>query len=144
MGRPNGVVNVNGSPATHSIVLTEGDRINTGTKSSAVLLLPGRMITLGAGSTVVYKNGSVVPSAGAAKITTANCQGSSCTTSSALLGSGEVKSACDDNGKGDDQGNGDDKGKGDDKCRPKKKCISPKKDKDKDKDCDEDDDHRGH
>jgi hypothetical protein len=109
--RPSGAVKVNGSPATHSTVVTDGDRIDTGTNSSAFLLLSGQMITLGAGSSVLYKTGGVLRTGGA-KITTVTCQGSSCTTSSALLGSGAVNTA-----------------------NPKKKCISPKKDKDKE--CDD-------
>ena len=85
--RSKGTVKVNGSPAGYSTVVMEGDRIETDKHSSASLLLPGRMISLGSASSVVYHDGNVVPSAGAAKVTTASCHGSSCTTSSALLGS---------------------------------------------------------
>jgi hypothetical protein len=134
--RSNGQVKINGTPTNSSTVVMDGDRIETDEHSSAFLMLPGRMITVGAGSSVVYKNGTVVPTAGAAKVTTASCQGSNCTTSSALLGKGEVKRACDDG----EKGNAD--AKDDKDCHPKKKCISPKKPK-KDKDCDDDrdDDH---
>jgi hypothetical protein len=116
--RSTGAVKVNGTRATDSMVVVNGDRIDTDEHSSALLLLPGRMIWVGTGSGVVYQNGSVVPSAGAARITTATCQGGTCTTSSAQLGSGTVQSA----------GNDDD---------GKKKCVSPKK-PDRDKDCDGD------
>ena len=114
--RSNGQVKINGTPTNSSTVVMEGDRIDTDQHSSAVLLLPGRMITVGAGSSVVYKNGSVVPTAGSAKVTTARCQGSNCTTSSAFLGKGEVKRACDDGEEGNSK---DDKD-----CHPKKKYIN--------------------
>ena len=123
----NGAVKVNGSPAGYSTVVMEGDRIETDKHSSASLLLPGRMISLGSASSVVYHDGSVVPSSGVAKVTTSSCHNSSCTTSSALLAYGSAKVSQDDNG---DQDNND-------KDHPKKKCISPKKPH-KDKDCDDD------
>jgi hypothetical protein len=119
--RSKGTVKVNGSPAGYSTVVMEGDRIETDKHSSASLLLPGRMISLGSASSVVYHDGNVVPTAGAAKVTTATCHGSNCTTSSPILGSANA-SAHDDNKDKD----------------PKKKCISPKKPH-KDKDCDDDD-----
>jgi hypothetical protein len=133
--RPNGPVKINGRIANGSTVVMEGDRIDTDQHSSAFLFLPGRMITVGARSSVEFKNASVVPSAGAVKIADTTCHGFSCTTSSTLLGSGEVKQACTDS----------EKGKDDKDCHPKKKCISPKKPH-KDKDCDEDegDDDHGH
>jgi hypothetical protein len=80
--RPNGPVKINGSLANGSTVVMEGDRIDTDQHSSAFLLLPGRMITVRAGSSVVYKNGSVVPSA-------APAQGPTAATSSALARSKE-------------------------------------------------------
>jgi hypothetical protein len=113
--RSTGAVKINGTRATDSMVVMNGDHIDTDEHSSALLLLPGRMILVGTGSRVVYQNGNVVPRA--ARITTATCQGGTCTTSSAQLGSGTVQSAGDDDGK--------------------KKCVSPKK-PDKDKDCDGD------
>ena len=61
-----GAVKVNGSPAGYSTVVMEGDRIETDKHSSASLLLPGRMISLGASSSAVYRNGSLVPSTVAA------------------------------------------------------------------------------
>jgi len=116
--RTTGAVKINGTRATDSTVVMDGDRIDTDAHASAFLLLPGRLITVGTGSSVIFRNGSVAPSTGAAKITTASCQGLNCTTSSAQLGSGTVQSGSDDGG-------------------DKKKCISPKK-PDKDKDCDND------
>jgi hypothetical protein len=117
--RPTGSVKINGKPAADSTVVMDGDRIATDKHSSALLLLPGRAITVGTESTVVYKNGGVTPNTAAAKITTATCQGLNCTTSSSKAGSGTVQNRDDD----DDH--------------EKKKCISPKKPK-KDKDCDKD------
>jgi hypothetical protein len=137
--RSKGTVKVNGSPAGTSTVVMEGDRIETDKHSSASLLLPGRMISLGSASSVVYHDGNVVPSVGAAKVTTATCHGSSCTTSSAMLGSANANAQNDEKDK-------DDKDKDKDKDKdPKKKCVSPKKPH-KDKDCDADDnDHdNGH
>ena len=136
----NGAVKVNGSPAGYSTVVMEGDRIETDKHSSASLLLPGRMISLGSASSVVYHDGSVVPSTGVAKVVTSSCRNSSCTTSSALLGYGSAKVSHDDNGDKDNNQAKDDKDK--DKDHPKKKCISPKKPH-KDKDCDDDDDDHG-
>jgi hypothetical protein len=112
-----GAVKVNGSPAGYSTVVMEGDRIETDKHSSASLLLPGRMISLGASSSAVYRNGSLVPSTVAAN-------------------------AKDKKDKGNDA-----KDKGDnDNDKNKKKCVSPKK-PGRDKDCDDDgdDDHdNGH
>ena len=62
-----GAVKVNGSPAGYSTVVMEGDRIETGKNSSASLLLPGRMISVGAASSVVYHDGNVVPNTSATK-----------------------------------------------------------------------------
>jgi hypothetical protein len=70
--RSGGVVKVNGSPATSSTVVMEGDRIDTGKNSSASLLLPGRMISVESGSSVVYHDGNVVPSPGVAKLSSAS------------------------------------------------------------------------
>ncbi len=70
--RSRGVVKINGVPATSSTVVMEGDHIDTGKSSSAALLLPGRMISLGAASSVVYHNGNVVPNASAAKLGSAS------------------------------------------------------------------------
>ncbi len=121
--RSNGAVKVNGNAAGYSNVIMDGDRIDTDEHSSAFLLLPGKMITVGPGSSVLYQNGSVIPGTGAAKATTAACQGLSCTTSSTQVGSGSVTNTCQD-GRGND-------------CHPGKKCVSPKK-PDKDHDCDDD------
>jgi len=63
----NGAVKVNGSPAGYSTVVMEGDRIETDKHSSASLLLPGRMISLGSASSVVYHDGNVVPNTSATK-----------------------------------------------------------------------------
>jgi hypothetical protein len=121
--RSNGAVKVNGNAAGYSNVIMDGDRIDTDEHSSAFLLLPGKMITLGPGSSVLYQNGSVIPGVGAAKTTTAACKGLNCATSSNQVGSGSVTNTCNDD-PGDD-------------CHPKKKCVSPKK-PDKDGDCDDD------
>jgi len=123
--RSNGAVQVNGTASGYSNLIMDGDRIATDQHSSAFLLLPGKMITLGPGSSVLYQNGNVIPSVGAAKITTATCTGLNCATSFTQVGSGSAKNSCDDD-RGDD-------------CHPKKKCVSPKKpDHDKDRDCDDD------
>jgi hypothetical protein len=50
----------------------EGDRIDTGKNSSASLLLPGRMISVESGSSVVYHDGKVVPSPSVAKLSSAS------------------------------------------------------------------------
>jgi hypothetical protein len=70
--RSRGVVKVNGSPATSSTIVMEGDRIDTGKNSSASLLLPGRMISVESGSSVVYHDGNVVPSPSVAKLSSAS------------------------------------------------------------------------
>ena len=70
--RSHGVVKVNGVPATSSTVVMEGDRIDTGKNSSASLLLPGRMISVESGSSVVYHDGNVVPSPSVAKLSSAS------------------------------------------------------------------------
>ena len=70
--RSHGVVKVNGTPATSSTVVMEGDRIDTGKNSSASLLLPGRMISVESGSSVVYHDGNVVPSPSVAKLSSAS------------------------------------------------------------------------
>ena len=70
--RSRGVVKVNGAPATSSTVVMEGDRIDTGKNSSASLLLPGRMISVESGSSVVYHDGNVVPNTSAAKLSSAS------------------------------------------------------------------------
>jgi hypothetical protein len=70
--RSHGVVKVNGVPATSSTVVMEGDRIDTGKNSSASLLLPGRMISVESGSSVVYHDGKVVPSPSVAKLSSAS------------------------------------------------------------------------
>ena len=70
--RSRGVVKVNGAPATSSTVVMEGDRIDTGKNSSASLLLPGRMISVESGSSVVYHDGNVVPSPSVAKLSSAS------------------------------------------------------------------------
>jgi hypothetical protein len=70
--RSHGVVKVNGVPATSSTVVMEGDRIDTGKNSSASLLLPGRMISVESGSSVVYHDGNVVPNTSVAKLSSAN------------------------------------------------------------------------
>jgi len=127
--RSNGTVKINGNAAGYSNVVMDGDRIETNEHSSAFLVLPGRMITVGAGASVVYQNGAVLPGVGAATITTASCRGLNCTTSSNIVGFGNAKDSCDE-GRGDD-------------CHHHKKCVSPSKphrhDDDKDKDdCDHD------
>ena len=139
--RSNGAVKINGSAAGYSNVVMDGDRIETDGQSSAFLFLSGRMITVGSGASVVYQNGVVVPSVGAAKITTAACRGLNCATSSNQVGSGKAEDTCDEDRGGD--------------CHEKKKCVSPEKphkhhehdndkdkkhdnDKDKDDDCDDD------
>jgi len=116
--RSGGDVKLNGVPVSPSTVVMDGDRIDTGEHSSAFVILLGRMISIGEGSSVLYKDGSVIPRSGAAKITTAVCQGSNCTTTSVQLGSGPIKNAL---------------------SLPSstKKCMSPKK-PDKDHDCDND------
>ena len=116
--RSNGAVKINGDAAGYSNVVMDGDRIETDEHSSAFLLLPGRMITVGAGASVVYQNGAVVPGVGAAKITTAACRGLNCATSSNQVGFGKAENTCDDD-RGDD-------------CHEKKKCVSPKKPDDDD------------
>ena len=70
--RSHGVVKVNGVPATSSTVVMEGDRIDTGKNSSASLLLPGRMISVESGSSVVYHDGNVVPNTSVAKLSSAS------------------------------------------------------------------------
>ena len=70
--RSHGVVKVNGVPATSSTVVMEGDRIDTGKNSSASLLLPGRMISVESGSSVVYHDGNVVSNTSAAKLGSAS------------------------------------------------------------------------
>jgi len=70
--RSHGVVKVNGVPATSSTVVMEGDRIDTGKNSSASLLLPGRMISVESGSSVVYHDGNVVPNPSVAKLGSAS------------------------------------------------------------------------
>ncbi len=70
--RSHGVVKVNGAPAMSSTVVMEGDRIDTGKNSSASLLLPGRMISVESGSSVVYHDGNVVRSTSAAKLGSAS------------------------------------------------------------------------
>jgi hypothetical protein len=70
--RSRGVVKVNGAPATSSTVVMEGDRIDTGKNSSASLLLPGRMISVESGASVVYHDGNVVPSPSVAKLSSAS------------------------------------------------------------------------
>jgi hypothetical protein len=126
--RSNGAVKVNGNGAGYSNVIMDGDHIVTDEHSSAFLLLPGKMITLGPGSSVLFQNGSVIPGAGAAKITTATCEGLNCATSSTKFGSGSAKDTCDDD-RGDD-------------CHRGKKCVSPKKpDHDHDRDHDRNSDH---
>jgi hypothetical protein len=113
--RSQGVVKVNGVPATSSTVVMEGDHIDTGKNSSASLLLPGRMISVGAASSVVYHDGNVAPNINVVKL-------------------GSASAMAHDSDK-------DEKDKDKD---PKKKCISPKKPH-KDKDCDDDgDDDHGH
>jgi hypothetical protein len=107
--RSQGVVKVNGVPATSSTVVMEGDHIDTGKNSSASLLLPGRMISVGSGSSVVYHDGNVVPNPSTAKL-------------------GSASAMAHDN----------DTDKDKDKDHPKKHCISPKRPH-KDKDCDDDD-----
>jgi hypothetical protein len=110
--RSQGVCKVNGVPATSSTVVMEGDHIDTGKNSSASLLLPGRVISVGSGSSVVYRDGNVIPNTSVAKLGSA----------SAL-----ARDSDKDNDKDKD---------------PKKKCISPKKPhKDKDCDDDRDNDH---
>jgi hypothetical protein len=125
--RSNGTVKINGNAASYSNVVMNGDSIVTDANSSAFLLLPGKMITLGPGSSVLYQNGGVIPRVGAAKITTVACTGLNCATSSTQIGSGSAKNICRED-RGDD-------------CHPKKKCVSPKKpkkDKNKDDDCEDD------
>jgi hypothetical protein len=61
--RSSGAVKVNGSPTTSSTVIMEGDRIETDKHSSAILVLPGRMIALGASSSAVFHNGNLASSA---------------------------------------------------------------------------------
>jgi hypothetical protein len=70
--RSHGVVKVNGVTATSSTVVMEGDRIDTGKNSSASLLLPGRMISVESGSSVVYHDGKVVPSPSVANLRSAS------------------------------------------------------------------------
>jgi len=60
--RCTGAVKVNGVPASKSTVVMEGDRIDVDNRSSASLILPGKMIPLGSSSSVVYHNGALVPS----------------------------------------------------------------------------------
>jgi hypothetical protein len=55
--RSSGAVKVNGSPTTSSTVVMEGDRIDTDKHSSAILMLPGRMTSLGS---AVFHNGNLV------------------------------------------------------------------------------------
>ena len=91
--RSSGSVKVNGSPTTSSTVVMEGDRIETDKHSSAILVLPGRMIALGASSSAVFQNGRLASS------TVANAK---------------------DKGN-DDNGQGDDKNKKKKKCISPKK-----------------------
>src|SRR5436305_1222691 len=79
--RSSGAVKVNGRPATTSTVVMEGDRIETDKHSSAILVLPGRMIALGSSSSAVFQNG------GLASHTVANAK----------------DKGNDDNGQGDDK-----------------------------------------
>jgi len=65
--RSSGAVKVNGISANNSTVVMEGDRIDTDKHSSAFLLLPGRMISLGASSSGVFHNGNFVPNVASAK-----------------------------------------------------------------------------
>jgi hypothetical protein len=106
--RSSGTVKVNGSPATSSTVIMEGDRIETDKHSSAILVLPGRMIALGSSSSAVFQNGGLA---------------------SHTVASAKDKGNDDDNGQGDDKNK--DKKK---KCISPKK---PGKDKDCDDDDDD-------
>ena len=90
--RSSGAVKVNGSPTTSSTVVMEGDRIETDKHSSAILVLPGKMIALGASSSAVFQNGGLASSTVKAK----------------------------DKGN-DDNGQGDDKNKNKKKCISPKK-----------------------
>ena len=106
--RSQGVVKVNGVPATSSTVVMEGDRIDTGKNSSASLLLPGRMISVGSGSSVVYHDGNVVTNTSAAKL-------------------GSASAMAHDS---DTEGQGDRNEKGKQKCLSasgNKKCVCHKK-----------------
>ena len=106
--RSRGVVKVNGAPATSSTVVMEGDRIDTGKNSSASLLLPGRMISVESGSSVVYHDGNVVPSPSVAKLSSASAMAHD----------------------SDTEGQGDRNEKGKQKCLSasgNKKCVCHKK-----------------
>ncbi len=120
--RCNGAVKVNGVSASKSTVVMEGDRIDVDNRSSASLILPGKMIPLGSSSSVVYHDGALVPSSFAPTAKDKD----------------QGKDQVDDKNKNKGNGNGQGQGNG----NGHKKCISPKK-PGKDKDCDDDDDH-GH
>jgi ribosomal 50S subunit-recycling heat shock protein len=71
--KPAGVVEVNGAVVTVPLRVKDGDRIKTTAHASAYLMMPGEMITIGPASAVVYRDKSVVPENGPAKITTVAC-----------------------------------------------------------------------
>ena len=114
--RSHGVVKVNGVPATSSTVVMEGDRIDTGKNSSASLLLPGRMISVQSGSSVVYHDGNVVSSPNVAK-----------PSSASAMAHDSDKDKDKDKDKDNDK---DNKGKDKQKCLSasgNKKCVCHKK-----------------
>jgi len=91
----------------------ESDHIDTGKNSSASLLLPGRMISVESGPSVVYHDGNVVPNTSVAKL-------------------GSASAMAHDS---DTEGQGDRNEKGKQKCLSasgNKKCVCHKKTEDVD------------